>query len=153
MNVKLYRYKGDIRVANKSSGLTLLLEFPATYLKEPESIRNINLRLQYSDESTKNAIMSANYCYITELGRYYYIKPESVLSSGQIIILSLEEDDIMTNLSEVKSLRAIISKQETKYNLYVNDNNFKAYQNPLVFCRTFPNGFNSDDFIMIVAGS
>lgn len=153
MTVKFYNYTGDFRKCDKSGGLTLLLTYTATYLKEPESLRKVNLRIQYADATDKGKLLASNYCYIEELGRYYEIVPESVLELGGIIVMSLVEDDIMSNLNEVKALRGIISKQENFYNLYLNDNSFKAYQNPLVFCRSFPSGLTANEYILTIAGA
>lgn len=153
MTVKFYQYTGDFRKCDKTDGLTLLLTYTATYLKEPESLRKVNLRIQYADATDKGKLLDANYCYIEELGRYYVIVPESVLELGGIIVMSLVEDDIMTNLSEVMQIRGIVSKQEKLYNLYLNDSSFKAYQNPLIFCREFPNGLTANEYILTIAGS
>lgn len=153
MTVKFYKYTGDFRKCNKSEGLTLLLTYNATYLKEPESLRKVNLRIQYADATDKGKLLDANYCYIEELGRYYFIVPESVLELGGIIVMSLVEDDIMTNINEVMQIRGIVSKQEKFYNLYLNDNSFKAYQNPLIFCRSFPSGLTANEYILTIAGS
>lgn len=153
MVVRFYRYTGDFRKCNKSDGLTLLLTYNATYLKEPESIRSINLRIQYANAEDKAKLMQSNYCYIEDLGRYYEIRPESILELGGIIVMALEEDDIMSNLSEVMAVRAIIDKQESYYNLYLNDNSLRVYQNSLVFCRAFPAGLTANEIILTIAGS
>ena len=153
MIVRLFRYIGDFRKCDKTSGLTLLLTYNATYLKEPESIRSINLRIQYANAEDKAKLMSSNYCYIEDLGRYYEIRPESILELGGIIVMALEEDDIMSNLNEVMQIRGIVHKQEKLYNLYLNDNSFKAYQNPLIYCREFPSGLTANEYILTIAGS
>lgn len=153
MTVKFYTYTGDFRKCNKSDGLTPLLTYNATYLKEPESIRSINLRIQYANAEDKAKLMQSNYCYIEDLGRYYEIRPESILELGGIIVMTLEEDDIMSNLSEVMAVRAIIDKQESYYNLYLNDNSLRVYQNSLVFCRAFPTGLTANEIILTIAGS
>lgn len=153
MVVRFYRYTGDFRKCNKSDGLTLLLTYNATYLKEPESIRSINLRIQYANAEDKAKLMDANYCFIEDLGRYYEIRPESILELGGIIVMALEEDDIMSNLSEVMAVRAIIDKQESFYNLYLNDNSLRVYQNSLVYCRAFSAGLTANEIILTIAGS
>ena len=153
MVVRFFQYTGDFRKCDKSDGLTLLLTYNATYLREPESIRSINLRIQYANAEDKAKLMSANYCYIEDLGRYYEIRPESILELGGIIVMALEEDDIMSNLSEVMAVRAIIDKQESYYNLYLNDNSLRVYQNSLVFCRAFPTGLTANEIILTIAGS
>lgn len=152
MTVKLYKYKGDFRKCDKSSGLTLLLTYNALYLKEPESLRNINLKLQYANVLDRSKILESNYCYIPDLKRYYLIKPESILEQGGIVTLSLEEDDIMTYLSDVMELTAVIKRQENQYNTYLNDDKYKAYEYSRIQTKYFPSGFNNESFILAVAG-
>lgn len=152
MNVDLYRYTGDFRKADKSSGLTLLLNYTATYLKEPESVRSIQLRLQYSDQATKNEILKSNMLYIPELSRWYEVRPESVLDLGGIVKLTCEEDDIMSNLSDVLNLRAVIKRQANRYNTYLNDEKYKAYEYSRIQTKEFPSGFTRLAFILAIAG-
>ena len=152
MTVKLYNYKGDFRKCDKSNGLTLLLTYNALYLKEPESLRNIKLKLKYADILDRSKILEANYCYIPDLKRYYLIKPESILEQGGIVTLSLEEDDIMTYLSDVMELTAVIKRQEKASNRYLNDDKYKALEYSRIQCKEFPYGFTSQNFILAVAG-
>ena len=152
MNVDLYRYTGDFRKADKTSGLSLLLNFTATYLKEPESVRSIQLRLQYPDQVTKNEILKANMIYIPDLARWYEVRPESVLDLGGIIKLSCEEDDIMSNLSDVLNLRAVIKRQANLYNTYLNDEKYKAYEYSRIQTLEFPNSFTQQAFILAICG-
>jgi len=152
MIVDLYRYTGDFRKANKKSGLTLLLNFTATYIKEPESVRSIQLRLQYPDQATKNEILKANMIYIPDLSRWYEVRPESVLDLGGIIKLTCEEDDIMSNLRDVLNLKAVIKRQENVYNTYLNDPNYKAYEYSRIQTLEFPGGFNNEAFVLTIAG-
>lgn len=155
MTVYFYNYAGDFRKCDKSAGLTLLLTYNATYLKEPESLRKVNLRIQYADATDKGKLLSSNYCYIEELGRYYEIVPESVLELGGIIVMSLIEDDIMTNLSEVMRLTCVIERQENEYNTYLPDDKYKVYGYSRIQTFPLPNGFNThgnEKFILAIAG-
>ena len=156
MNVNIYRYEGDNRVADKSNGITLLGNYSATYLKEPESLRSINLRIQYTTPEERNTLLNSNYAYITELNRYYYIRPESIIDLGGIITLSLEEDDIMTNLSEVLQLVCVVERQENEFNTYLPDNQYKVYGYSRIQTFPLPNGFNNhgyEKFILAIAGA
>ena len=155
MVVRFFNYTGDFRKCDKTNGLSLLLVYSATYLKEPESIRSINLRIQYASQEDKAILLQSNYCYIEDLGRYYEIRPESVLELGGIVVMGLEEDDIMSNLDEVMQLRAIVKRQENKYNLYLNDDKFQAYAYSRIQTKHFPYGFNSqgnEKFVLSIAG-
>ncbi len=156
MVVRFYRYTGDFRKCNKSDGLTLLLTYNATYLREPESIRSINLRIQYANAEDKAKLIDANYCYIEDLGRYYEIRPESILELGGIIVMALEEDDIMSNLSEVMALECVIKRQEHEYNTYIPDDIYKVYGYSRIQTFPLPSGFNThgnEKFILAVAGT
>ena len=152
MRVDFYQYTGDFRKCDKSEGLTLLLTYNATYLKEPESIRSINLRIQYANQEDKAKLLKSNYCYIHDLDRYYEVRPESVLELGGILIMALEEDDIMSNLEDVLALECVIKRQEKRYNTYLNDEKFKAYEYTGIETIPFPNGFTSQSYILTIAG-
>lgn len=152
MRVDFYQYTGDFRKCDKSEGLTLLLTYNATYLREPESIRSINLRIQYANAEDKAKLLKSNYCYIHDLDRYYEVRPESVLELGGILVMALEEDDIMSNLEDVLALECVIKRQEKRYNTYLNDEKFKAYEYTGIETIPFPNGFTSQSYILTIAG-
>ena len=56
----------------------------------------------------------------------------------------------------LKSLDAIIDKQETYYNLYLNDGTFQACVNDIVQTKEFTlkdgEGFGSPGYVLVVAG-
>lgn len=71
---------------------------------------------------------SANYAYITEYGRYYYVAPP-VITNNNVYLLSLSEDVLMSFKDDILSLEALVSRQEKNYNLYLPDPEFKVYAN------------------------
>ena len=97
-------------------------------------------------------VVGCNYMSISEFGRLYFVNDIVSIKSnlfevhGHCDVLSTYKDGIMTN-------SAIIKRQESKWNLYLNDGSFKVYQNPIVLTKAFPSGFTTQEFVLAVAGS
>ena len=83
---------------------------------------------------------SYNYAYIPEFNRYYFIgNPVSVRENLWEIPFTV---DVLESWKiQIKQQEAIIERQENKYNLYLNDPDWKVYRNKEVLTRTFPSGF------------
>ena len=130
-----------------TKSLTTITTLTGT-LREDTSIIDPVIRVQASESS----LIAANYCTISSFGRSYFITDMRSLRNG-IIELSLHCDVLSSFASQIKSNTAIIYRQENQWNLYLNDGVFKTYQNPQVITRSFPNGFNTTEFVLAVAGS
>lgn len=98
-------------------------------------------------------VIPCNYFTIAAFGRSYFMHPPKSVNggfveiSGHCDVLSSFKDSIRTN-------KAIIRKSENVWNLYLNDGTFKAYQNPFVYVKKFPNRFTSyPSYVLAVAGS
>lgn len=101
-----------------------------------------------------NIISSANYAYIPELGRYYYITGVASDANG-LWIVSMHVDVLMSFKEQIRNQYAIVARQEYIYNMYLDDGWFMAYQKPLIqlkyFSVTAP--FENVEFVLLVAGS
>lgn len=96
--------------------------------------------------------VNCNYMTIPVFGRSYFINNIKSIRSN-IIEISGHVDVLSSFKSEIRSNRAIIRKQENLWNLYLNDGTFKVYQNPMVLTKAFPSGFDTQEFVLAVAGS
>lgn len=96
-------------------------------------------------------VVNANYMTISEFGRSYFITNIRSIRAG-LVEISAHVDVLSTYATQIKSNTAIIRKNESKWNLYLNDGTFKVYQNPVVLTKPFPSGFNSHSFVLAVAG-
>lgn len=105
------------------------------------------IELSYSDE----IFNEANYCYLPELGYYYYMS-EPVMSQ-QRIIYTLSDDLIMSFLNDVLELGCIISRQEEEdnYNAYLNDSRYPVLNKQEVTTQVFPYGFSDKNQEIIIA--
>lgn len=102
-------------------------------------------------ETDSNTLFTANYAYIPDFGRYYYIE-EITAVNNKLYQIRLHVDVLMTYAEKIKEQTAIIQRQENRYNLYLNDPMFKTYQNPIIVTKAFPNKFDAISCILLVAG-
>ena len=71
-------------------------------------------------------IPNYNYCYISNLGRYYFIDNYTIVRTG-LIELELSVDLLMSYKDKILQQTAFISSQENNYNDYIIDVN-RAYE-------------------------
>ena len=89
-----------------------------------------------------SSMASVNYLYIASFGRYYFIN-NVVSINNDICEVHAHVDVLSTYKDEIRAQRAIVSRQEKKWNLYLNDGVFKTYQNPYIITKAFSSGFTS----------
>lgn len=142
--IKLYKYNSPNNYINKD--LTEVGSYSGT-LKAETSILDPEITI----ESTAN-LSQANYMYIAEFHRYYYIKKiDSV--SNKLWKFSCHVDVLMTYKPKILDHSAIIARQEKLWNMYINDGNtFKVTNQPHIVQKTFPYGFTGQEFVMLVSG-
>lgn len=97
-------------------------------------------------------VINANYMTVSAFGRSYFINNIRSIRAG-LVEFSCHVDVLSSFADEIKTNRAIVKKQEQRWNLYLNDGSFKIYQNPTVLTRAFPSGFTTQEFVLAVAGS
>lgn len=145
MNILIYSNSSDRKVVNKS--ITLITTLTGT-LRDKCSIIDPVITVE---GLTAAQAASANYIYIADFGRYYYIN--DITFNGNLFILSCHVDVLMSFKSQFTELEGVISRQENSYNLYLQDGLFKTYQKPHISVKQFPSGFNTYQYILCVAGS
>lgn len=96
----------------------------------------------------------ANYMYIEEFRRYYYIT--NIISvHNRLWEIHGHVDVLMSYKDQIRAQTAIVARQESKYNLYLDDGIFMTYQNPKIQTKLFsvPGPFETQEFVLVVAGS
>lgn len=93
----------------------------------------------------------ANYMYISQFKRYYFINNITSISQ-KLFEVSGHVDVLMSFKEQILNNTAIIQRQENNWNLYINDGSFMTYQNPALVTKKFPQGFNTQQFILAVSG-
>ena len=98
---------------------------------------------------------TANYAYISDFGRYYYVTEVSSIRNGYIGV-SLASDPLMSFANDIKNLRAIIDRQAdmAHANVYLPDDVIVHDSREFYAVKQFSNGFNdAGEFILITAGA
>ena len=146
MQANLYINNSDERYINKN--LTTLLNNVELYFKDDEDILNPVLKV-----TSINDILGANYLYLNELDRYYYIR--SVTYSKQYVLLNCEVDVLMSHKRDLLTQEVILKRQSNKYNLYQDDNEFRVLQYEAIRTQEFPSGFSptTQAFVLGVVGN
>lgn len=105
-----------------------------------------------SDVSIDNTVV--NYLYVAgNVKRCYYVN--DVLFTQGHIELICEVDPLMSFKNEILEQPAIIKRQATKINYYLNDDKLKANQYTHTDTYPFDNGFDASaqEFILTVVGN
>lgn len=96
--------------------------------------------------------VTANYMTIPVFGRSYFIRNIRSIRND-LVEISCHVDVLSSFKEEIRDNTAIIHRQESQWNLYLNDGVLKVYQNPNVLTMPFPSGFTKQEFVLAVAGS
>lgn len=145
MTIKLYKNLSDKVVVDKK--ITQVGSDITGTLREGCSIIDPVIKF----ESTLGShLTDCNYAYITEFGRYYYIN--NIVCVGNLFEVHMHVDVLMSYSAGIRSNSAVVSRQENKYNLYLQDGVFKTYSQPHIQIAQFPTGFSDFEFIFSVAG-
>lgn len=144
MQIKLYKNLSEVNTIGKT-------------LTE-ESVRTGTLKdgcfvLSPSVVLTGENLSGFNYAYIPQFSRYYFIKEITSVKSG-LWEISMRVDVLETYKARIKANTAIIKRQEKIWDMYINDEKFKAESTNKTSTIMFPqNHFNTVNFILTVAGS
>lgn len=142
--IKLQSNTSDIRKLDKD--ITDILSLDGV-LREQTSIIDPVIRL----EADLSELVGCNYMTIDAFGRSYFITDIKSITDT-IVEVSGHVDVLSTYKGAIRRNNAIIKKQYKDYNLYLNDGSLKIYQDPRVQCKAFPSGFNTQEFVLAVAG-
>ena len=96
-------------------------------------------------------IFLCNYMQIPTFGRSYFITSIKSVRNG-IFEVTGHCDVLSSFYSEIIKNKAIILRQEHKFNLLLNDDVFKCKQNARVQYKRFPSQLGAFNYILVVAG-
>lgn len=118
------------------------------YIRENTSIVSPTFTLQVAF----NSVVNCNYVYVPDFKRYYYIT-DMVQVAGNLTQVFCRCDVLMSFSTEILSNTAVIARQENVYNRYLNDANFKTYQNSTTVTKRLSGaGFGEAGYILVTAG-
>ena len=151
MKLTYYNNKTDNRYINKQLE-TLSMEGHANPV-DIILLENTSVAKPVFKMRDKDLYMTANYCYVDTLHRYYYID-DYTLSQGYAY-LKCTIDGRSTYKNLLREQEVIVSRSESDYNLYQVDNKQKLLNYKAVRTVDFPSGFseNVQAFVMGVVGN
>ena len=144
MTIKLYNNLSDKIVVDKN--ITQQGSDVTGTLRENCSIIDPVIKMS----AIGTYLLSSNYAYISEFGRYYYIT--NIVCAGDLFEVHMHVDVLMSFKGDIRSNNAVISRQEKNYNLYLQDGVFKTYSQPHYEIKQFGTGFTDFQFVFCVAG-
>lgn len=97
--------------------------------------------------------IDANYCWLEQTGKYYYIS-DCTYSNG-VYELKLHVDVLMTYQQAILAQPAILKRNANTFNLYQTDDKFKCFEFTNVRTIEFDSGFDESkqEFILAVVGN
>ncbi len=144
MTIKLYNNLSDKIVVDKN--ITQQGSDVTGTLRENCSIIDPVIKMS----AIGTYLLTSNYAYISEFGRYYYIT--NIVCVGDLFEVHMHVDVLMSYRGDIRSNNAVISRQEKQYNLYLQDGVFKTYSQPHYEIKQFGTGFTDFQFVFCVAG-
>ena len=117
-------------------------------LRDGTSIINPVIKISGANVPT---LRNANYMYIPDFNRYYFITDIKSVRNG-LIEISGHVDVLQTYASQIRNNMAIVKRNANSWNLYIEDGLFKTYANPHIFTKEFPSGFKDPSYVLFVAG-
>lgn len=99
---------------------------------------------------TQSKVLTANYIYVPNMNRYYYINSYTV--SHQRIYIDCHVDVLMSFKTEFKKENVIVARNETLFDMYLDDNKYKVQNRTCVRTVRFPSGFTTRNLILGVVG-
>ena len=145
MNITLYTNNSEKIAVDKT--LTTLTTLTGTFREETTLTDPVVL---LSDVSA--FIGTANYAYIDEFGRYYFITGIDFVKAN-LWRVHMHVDVLMSFKTQIRAQKGIIERNEGTYNLKLNDGLFVTSQKPRIATFAFPQGFNQWNFVLAAAGT
>ena len=97
-----------------------------------------------------SSVVNCNYMTIPSFNRSYFVRNIKSVRNG-LVEFNCHVDVLSSFADSIKGNSAIIKRQENDWNLYLNDGTLRVYQNSSVLTKSFPSGFNKQEFVLAVA--
>ena len=144
MKIKLYYNSSENNVIGKTLNDELELD---GNLRDSSDITNPVIMITSSDRP------NANYAYINEFNRFYFISEITAYRSNSFI-LKLKVDVLESYKEQIKNLKVVLSGTENVgKSMYLNSDIWRRNVKDKTDIITFPNGLSENgEFILITAG-
>lgn len=142
ITMTLYNNSSPVNAMNKSLST---IDTLTGNLREESEVLNPTILIE------RQSMTGVNYAYISEFDRYYFVNEiESVRTN--LWRLSLHVDVLYTYRDAIRRNRALVYRQQNRFDLMLDDGIFRCKQNPRIYRYEFPNGLTDFNYILITAG-
>lgn len=145
MEVKLYTNTADTQRADKTGYLTLLATVTGVNVYGDFDLQQPQLKLDANSNS-----LTANYCYIVELGRYYFIQ-KHLGRTATHVTLQLDLDRRYTYLNTIKN-SDVTATRSNMYNKNIPDTMALNVPQEKVTYRKLSSALTGENYILVVGG-
>ena len=97
-------------------------------------------------------LVDCNYMYISQLRRYYFITKIDAVRT-KLWRITAHCDVLKTYSEAILGTECVVARNESRFNLYLNDSMFKVYANPRLQCANFPNKFTGESYVLVMNGA
>lgn len=148
VNITLYNNQSELNKIGKTL-VTLVGPVSAT-IKDETSIIDPVITVSGITDAYAAA---CNYIYVDAFARYYFVNDVKSVRNG-VWRLSCHVDVLQSFSRGILNQYAIVARQEKYWNLFINDGEFKIYQNSLIEKIPFSSGFSAQtpSYILAVSG-
>lgn len=116
------------------------------YLSEDTDVLNPAITVGYN-----TSLLSKNYCYIADFGRYYFITGFTV--TNEELILFLHVDVLMTYKNDIKNSKARIVRSASNYDEFIVDDMIINESRTRTYQRKIGAGFSkANKYLMLIGG-
>lgn len=145
MNITFYTCTADTIKADKSGSLTTLKTVTSAQIIGDMNILSPRIKV-VADADTK----AANYCYISDFDRYYFVKDKVGLSGTHIELLL--ENDLRYNFLSVIQNSDVTASRSNMYNKNIPDPMVLTVPQEKITYRKLSEALTGESYIAIIGG-
>lgn len=145
MVITFYKINSDYRVVDKPLGTSTGSATGVLHSKEN------SLKMAVKIPSTLFSVVTAsNYCFIDTTQTYYYLDSYDI--ENDCVIININQDVRKTWATQIKGVRATVTRQENIAQAYLNDSEYQAMSYEAIATRRFSGELNDFSYILMTVG-
>lgn len=152
MTITFYTTASPVNKITKSLSTGVSVTGTLRNSTEIESPTIIGLDISTIPAADRSNVINANYVYIAEFNRYYFITNQHK-RSDKLIDFDLQVDVLYTYATQILNQNCLIERSQFYGSQYINDSLKPVYNFPMVLTKAFSSGFDSFHYYLTVASS
>ena len=145
MVITFYKITDDYRVVDKTLGTSTGSATGVLHSKENSLKMAVKI-----PSSLFNVVTASNYCFIDTTQTYYYLDSYDI--ENDCVIINIIQDVRKTWATQIKGVRATVTRQENIAQAYLNDSEYQAMAYEAIATRRFSGELNDFSYILMTVG-